>query len=126
MSYVQVGSCLIKLLSNNVLVKKKQHLQWNKFYQLCIIAINKELSIGKSFLLVLNNERDLKPENILYEQPGDNATLKIIDFGTSRVFKSNNEKMNQKFGTVSLLSTLNGFQLALLYCSWSAEIKLYL
>ena len=43
----------------------------------------------------------------MYEQPGDNATLKIIDFGTSRIFKSNSEKMNQKFGTVSFFLTRN-------------------
>jgi len=42
--------------------------------------------------------RDLKPENILFESKREDATLKIIDFGTSKVYNSNT-KMNQKFGT---------------------------
>jgi calcium-dependent protein kinase len=42
--------------------------------------------------------RDLKPENILYESKREDATLKIIDFGTSKNF-SPQTKMNQKFGT---------------------------
>lgn len=43
--------------------------------------------------------RDLKPENLLMESKvSDN--IKVIDFGTSRVFDPNT-KMNQKFGTVS-------------------------
>ena len=41
---------------------------------------------------------DLKPENLLLEtKEGDN--IKVIDFGTSRVFDPN-IKMNHKFGTV--------------------------
>jgi len=42
--------------------------------------------------------RDLKPENILYESKREDATLKIIDFGTSKAYNPNT-KMNQKFGT---------------------------
>ncbi|CAD8199555.1 unnamed protein product [Paramecium pentaurelia] len=42
--------------------------------------------------------RDLKPENILYEANKPQALLKIVDFGTSRVFESG-YKMNQKLGT---------------------------
>ncbi|KAM3146719.1 Protein kinase domain containing protein [Paramecium bursaria] len=42
--------------------------------------------------------RDLKPENILYESSKAGAQLKIVDFGTSKVFDPN-QKMNQKLGT---------------------------
>lgn len=30
--------------------------------------------------------RDLKPENMMYSNDYENSLLKIIDFGTSRVF----------------------------------------
>lgn len=46
--------------------------------------------------------RDLKPENILLEfddNDKDNFSIKIIDFGTSRPFKSN-QKLSEKTGTV--------------------------
>ena len=43
--------------------------------------------------------RDLKPENLLFESKKDDSVLKVIDFGTSKVFDPN-RKMNQKFGTV--------------------------
>jgi calcium-dependent protein kinase len=43
--------------------------------------------------------RDLKPENVLYESPAENSLLKVIDWGTSKVYDPS-EKMNQKFGTV--------------------------
>jgi serine/threonine protein kinase len=45
--------------------------------------------------------RDLKPENLLFEGNGTNL-LKVIDFGTSRLYNPN-EKMTQKFGTVLCL-----------------------
>ena len=44
--------------------------------------------------------RDLKPENLLLEKK-DSDFIKVIDFGTSRVFDPN-VKMNHKFGTVIL------------------------
>jgi calcium-dependent protein kinase len=43
--------------------------------------------------------RDLKPENVLYESSKSGAPIKVVDFGTSRVFNPN-DKMNQKIGTV--------------------------
>eukprot|EP00919_Chromeraceae_sp_WS-2016_P039003 GHVR01093141.1.p1 GENE.GHVR01093141.1~~GHVR01093141.1.p1 ORF type:complete len:523 (+),score=141.90 GHVR01093141.1:84-1652(+) len=44
--------------------------------------------------------RDLKPENLLLESNEPNASIKIIDFGTSRTFDADNgKKMHQKLGT---------------------------
>jgi calcium-dependent protein kinase len=42
--------------------------------------------------------RDLKPENLLLSSPDKDATLKVIDFGTSRRFQAG-EKMHEKLGT---------------------------
>jgi len=44
--------------------------------------------------------RDLKPENTLFESSAEDASLKVIDFGTSIIFGPN--KMKQKLGTVTL------------------------
>ena len=44
--------------------------------------------------------RDLKPENLLLSNTSQNATIKVIDFGTSRRFnRAESENMTQKFGT---------------------------
>lgn len=58
--------------------------------------VHRLVSLAFSLLKFL---RDLKPENLLFESSKDNSLIKVIDFGTSRVF-DNSEKMNQKFGTV--------------------------
>ncbi|CAD8133730.1 unnamed protein product [Paramecium octaurelia] len=42
--------------------------------------------------------RDIKPENIVFESKDKKGTIKIIDFGTSRIFEPH-KKMNQKIGT---------------------------
>ncbi|CAD8049302.1 unnamed protein product [Paramecium sonneborni] len=42
--------------------------------------------------------RDIKPENIVFESKDKRGTIKIIDFGTSRIFDPH-QKMNQKIGT---------------------------
>lgn len=55
--------------------------------------------------------RDLKPENILLESERSNQ-LKVIDFGTSRVYNSGSE-MAQRLGTVSSSIKI----LALLHCT---------
>eukprot|EP00826_Nyctotherus_ovalis_P049525 TRINITY_DN599_c0_g3_i6.p1 TRINITY_DN599_c0_g3~~TRINITY_DN599_c0_g3_i6.p1 ORF type:complete len:550 (-),score=147.22 TRINITY_DN599_c0_g3_i6:103-1752(-) len=41
--------------------------------------------------------RDIKPENLLFESPAADANLKVIDFGTSMIFK--NTQLKQKLGT---------------------------
>ncbi|OMJ68257.1 hypothetical protein SteCoe_34339 [Stentor coeruleus] len=43
--------------------------------------------------------RDLKPENLLLDSDSPNALLKIIDFGTSQIFKPRTH-MTQKYGTI--------------------------
>ena len=42
--------------------------------------------------------RDLKPENLVLDQKGPDAIIKIIDFGTSKVFDPK-KKMKQAIGT---------------------------
>ena len=42
--------------------------------------------------------RDLKPENLLFESKKKDANLKVIDWGTSRIFDPS-VTMDQKFGT---------------------------
>ena len=50
------------------------------------------------FLIIIF--RDLKPENILFETKNEDSTLKIIDFGTSKIFNKKTS-MHQQFGTVT-------------------------
>jgi len=44
--------------------------------------------------------RDLKPENILMSSSGDDADIKISDFGLSKIFAPK-EKSDEPFGTIS-------------------------
>ena len=43
--------------------------------------------------------RDLKPENLLYDKEGQDAILKVIDFGTAKMYDSG-QKFKQSLGTV--------------------------
>ena len=43
--------------------------------------------------------RDLKPENILFSTMADDSSLKLIDFGLSKVFDSEKNKMKGTVGT---------------------------
>ena len=43
--------------------------------------------------------RDLKPENLLYDNKDENATLKIIDFGTAKAYKEG-QKFTKSLGSV--------------------------
>jgi serine/threonine protein kinase len=45
--------------------------------------------------------RDLKPENLLLENT-EGISLKVIDFGTSRMFHQD-KKMHKRYGTVRKL-----------------------
>ena len=49
--------------------------------------------------------RDLKPENILYESKQNGALLKVIDFGTSRLYDFKSQ-MHQRYGTVLRFSEI--------------------
>jgi calcium-dependent protein kinase len=48
--------------------------------------------------------RDLKPENLLLGSPAEDAPLKVIDFGLSKIFTSHNHKMTTKVGTAYYVS----------------------
>jgi serine/threonine protein kinase len=58
--------------------------------------------------------RDLKPENIVYDTREKSATIKIIDFGTSRKLVGD-EKLTKRLGTVT--KKLIKYFIAILYCS---------
>lgn len=51
----------------------------------------------KNFIIFFN--RDLKPENLLLDSKKVSASIKVIDFGTSRKF-DNKKKMSKRLGTV--------------------------
>ena len=42
--------------------------------------------------------RDLKPENLLLDSRSQNANVKVVDFGTSKLFNPN-VKMKKRLGT---------------------------
>eukprot|EP00300_Choanocystis_sp_HF-7_P021147 c20742_g1_i10.p1 GENE.c20742_g1_i10~~c20742_g1_i10.p1 ORF type:complete len:147 (+),score=49.73 c20742_g1_i10:181-621(+) len=42
--------------------------------------------------------RDIKPENIVFDRPGDDAALKLTDFGFAEIFQSNG-KLSDTCGT---------------------------
>ena len=46
--------------------------------------------------------RDLKPENILFESEAEDANIKVIDFGTSIIYREG-QKMDAPYGTVSFI-----------------------
>ncbi len=48
--------------------------------------------------------RDLKPENLLFLNSTDESPLKVIDFGLSRIFQKQDNKMNTKVGTAYYVS----------------------
>ena len=43
--------------------------------------------------------RDLKPENILLSDPSDEATIKITDFGLSKIMKRKSDLLHSRCGT---------------------------
>lgn len=54
------------------------------------------LSTGKFWIVISS---DLKLENILLETKDINGVIKVIDFGTSRIFKAK-EHLHEVIGTV--------------------------
>jgi calcium-dependent protein kinase len=48
--------------------------------------------------------RDLKPENLLLNTPEEDASIKVIDFGLSKIFSDQNHKMTTKVGTAYYVS----------------------
>lgn len=87
-----------ELYTGGELFDKIMHL---KYFSEKQAAITLRQILSAVFYCHQNNivHRDLKPENILYESKKEGAPLKVIDFGTSKVFDPT-IKMNQKFGTV--------------------------
>lgn len=64
------------------------------------------LQICKSIFYCHKNgicHRDLKPENFLFSTKDDKSPLKIIDFGLSKIFKNEEEMMDQKQSNQNVL-----------------------
>jgi len=69
--------------------------------------------------------RDLKPENILYESKQPGALLKVIDFGTSRLYDFKGQ-MHQRYGTVlCYVEIYSDLFIALLYCTRGFKAELH-
>jgi len=70
--------------------------------------------------------RDLKPENLVYEAKRKDANLKVIDFGTAKVFKQN-QKMNETYGTAYYIAPEILTQNYTEKCDiWSCGVILYI
>lgn len=75
-----------------------------KFTEKRASEIMNQIAMGLAYLHsygVLH--RDLKPDNIMLSDPTDNATIKIMDFGLSKVLAPN-ERVNDGFGTLSFVA----------------------
>jgi len=48
--------------------------------------------------------RDLKPENLLFLNNSPDSPLKVIDFGLSKIYTSDNHRMSTKVGTAYYVS----------------------
>ena len=48
--------------------------------------------------------RDIKLENFVFERAGDQAALKLIDFGLSAVVHKGSEQMAEQVGTVAFMA----------------------
>lgn len=73
------------------------------------------------------SHRDIKPENILFSDNEDSSTLKVVDFGLSRIFSSENKTMTSIVGTSYYMApeVLNGRYTE--KCDvWSAGCILYI
>lgn len=51
--------------------------------------------------------RDLKPENILLEKKDINSTIKIIDFGRSKILKPNEKLFEMAGSVIKIISIYN-------------------
>jgi len=70
------------------------------------------LKIVHRYLLTkITKYRDLKPENIVFEGDKISSSIKIIDFGRSRILK-NKQTINELAGSVFL----HNFMTALIRC----------
>jgi calcium-dependent protein kinase len=73
------------------------------FSEYCAAKIMKQVLSAVSYCHALHIvHRDLKPENLVLESDDIESNVKVIDFGTSTMFKST-EKLRDIMGTVCFL-----------------------
>jgi calcium-dependent protein kinase len=105
----------------------KRNEQGNPFTEKEAATIFKQLMSAVSYCH--SNKivhRDLKPENLLLLDENDDTRIKIIDFGTSLIFKKKNSSMFDRVGTAYYISpeVIDGYYDE--KCDvWSAGIILY-
>ena len=90
MEYLSGGNLREYLIQNQNKLTEKKSLE-------IIYQIGKGLQYLHHLGIV---HRDLKPENIMLSNQSDNFTVKIMDFGLSKVI-SRNETMSEGYGTLS-------------------------
>lgn len=77
-----MASCLTGLRKQAVSLRNLQLVCSNRSYRLYSTATKIKSVTGNVAL----TERDLKPENFLFENKSPDSTLKVIDFGLSKIY----------------------------------------
>jgi Ca2+-binding EF-hand superfamily protein len=76
----------------------------NEFTEVQAAKIMYQIALGLKYLEEFGiMHRDLKPENILLTKYSDNPTVKIMDFGLSKIL-GRNEKALEGFGTLNYIA----------------------
>lgn len=115
-------NCFTTSLNINNWPRLTQSVPWSSLSRLLNTCTRITSVIGTIFRLAslftnFSNLRDIKPENFLLKKENDISSIKLIDFGLSKIL-DNKELMNTPNGTVRhFWSNL----IAILYCSRSSE-----
>jgi len=89
----------------------------------------REICLGLEYLHKLGIvHRDLKPQNILLEKPGPTPTLKITDFGLSKVIRGKGKFLHSRCGTPAYAAPelIRGRPYGPKVDTWAAGVILYI